>query len=110
MAKTKSVNVSELINEYDENFINSISLKDIGSSKELKELLAKLDKANTVVTTFYKMMYTDYITAINSDYDSDNAPDLDTVKKYKSLASRIQKAYFYVMYLTAFENPFKATK
>ena len=52
MGKTKKPNVSELINYYDENFINSISLKDVSNSKELKELLIKLEKANYVVTTF----------------------------------------------------------
>lgn len=110
MAKTKNVSISELMNEYDDTFINSISLKEISNTKELKELLSKLEKANYVVTTFYQTMYNDYMMAINSDSDSVIAPDLDTVKKYKSLASRIQKAYNYIMYMHTFENPFKVAK
>lgn len=111
MGKTKALNVSELINDYDENFINSISLKEISNSKELKELLVKLEKANYVVTTFYEMMYNDYITMINSDGSIDhNCIEIDTLKRYKSLASRIQKAYTYVLYMNTFENPFKTTR
>ena len=33
-------------------------------------------------------------------------PDLDTVKKYKVLTSKIQKAYNYFRFLINFENPF----
>ena len=110
MAKSKTINVSELINDYDEHFIESISLKDVTSSKELKELLAKLERANYVVTTFYETMYNDYITMINSDcLVQTQGLDIDTVKKYKSLASKIQKAYYYVLYLNTFDNPFKAS-
>lgn len=111
MGKNKTPNVSELINYYDENFINSISLKDVSNSKELKELLIKLEKANYVVTTFYEMMYNDYITMINSDVSIDhNYIEIETLKRYKSLASRIQKAYAYVLYMSTFENPFKTTR
>lgn len=109
MGKTKALNVSELINDYDESFIDSISLKNISCSKELKELLTKLEKANYVVTTFYEMMYNDYITMINSDCPSHDL-EIDTLKRYKSLASKIQKAYNYVLYMNTFENPFKATR
>ena len=55
------------------------------------------------------MIYNDFIMAINSANDI-NTPDEATVKKYKSLASRIQKAYNYMLYMFTFENPFKATK
>lgn len=110
MAKTKSINVSELINEYDENFIDGISLNKISSTKELKELTQKLEKANYVVTSFYETMYNDYIMMINSDsIVNTGGLEIDTLKRYKSLASRIQKAYNYVLYLNTFENPFKSS-
>ena len=49
MGKSKSLNVSELINDYDNNeFIASISLKNITTNKELKELLSKLEKAKVM--------------------------------------------------------------
>lgn len=109
MAKAKSLNVSELINDYDEDFINSISVKEISSTKELKELMQKLEKANYVVTTFYETMYNDYMMMINSDCDiSPGALEIDTLKRYKSLACKIQRAYSYILYLHTFENPFKA--
>ena len=111
MGKTKTLNVSELINDYDDSFIESISLKDVSNSKELKELLVKLEKANYVVTTFYEMMYNDYITMINSDCQMQpQGLEITTLKKYKSLASKIQKAYSYVLYVNTFENPFKTTR
>lgn len=110
MAKSKSMNVSELINEYGEKFLDSISLKDVSSTKELKELMQKLEKANYVVTTFYETMYNDYIMMINSDCDDfPCCIEIDTLKKYKSLASKIQKAYNYILYINTFENPFKAS-
>ena len=110
MAKIKSINVSELINEYDENFIDGISLNKISSTKELKELTQKLEKANYVVTSFYETMYNDYIMMINSDsIVNTSGLEIDTLKRYKSLASRIQKAYNYVLYLNTFENPFKSS-
>jgi len=108
MAKIKSINVSELISDYDESFIDSISLKSVSSTKELKELMQKLEKANYVVTTFYETMYNDYIMMINSDCDASPCDlDINTLKRYKSLASKIQQAYNYVLYLHTFENPFK---
>ena len=111
MGKAKTLNVSELINDYDENFISSISLKEISNSKELKELLVKLEKANYVVTTFYETMYNDYVTMINSDASiCSSGLEIETLKRYKSLASRIQKAYAYVLYMNTFENPFKTTR
>ena len=111
MGKTKTLNVSELINDYNDSFIESISLKDVSNSKELKELLVKLEKANYVVTTFYEMMYNDYITMINSDCQMQpQGLEITTLKKYKSLASKIQKAYSYVLYINTFENPFKTTR
>lgn len=108
MGNIKALNVSELINEYNEDFINSISLHDISSSQGLKELLNKLKKANYVVTEYYEMVYNDYILMINSDSQlAASNLNIDTVRKYKSLASRIQKAYNYVLYISTFENPFK---
>lgn len=98
------------IAEYDENFVNSISLKNINSAKELKELLDKLEKADQVVTEYYRTLYTDHIMFINSS--NKYAPDeisLENVKKYKLLASKIHKAYNYVMYISTFENPFKSS-
>ena len=71
------------IAEYDENFVNSISLKNINSAKELKELLDKLEKADQVVTEYYRTLYTDHIMFINSS--NKYAPDeisLENVKKY----------------------------
>lgn len=111
MAKFKNLKVADLIDQYDDKFIESISLKDITNNKELKELCIKLEKANYVVTKFYQMMYNDYIIAINSDSSMmSNAPSIDSVKKYKSLSSKIQKAYNYVTYLVMFDNPFKSGK
>lgn len=111
MAKLKKLNILELVNEYDENFINSISLTNVNSNKELKDLLSRLDKANSVITAYYETLYNDYITMINSDHsDPVEGIDLITLKKYKSLATRIQKAYNYILYVTTFENPFKSIK
>ena len=48
---------------------------------------------------------------ILSDVSIDhNYIEIETLKRYKSLASRIQKAYAYVLYMTTFENPFKTTR
>lgn len=106
MGKAKQLNFTELISDYDENFLSSISLKEVKTSKELKELLQKLCKASYVVTSFYEMLYSDYMTMINNDVTQQRI-DFSTVKRYKSLASKIQKAYNYVLYLTTFEDPFK---
>lgn len=108
MNRQKSINVSEEINNYDENFINSISLNDVKNCKELKELLSKLERANYVATSYYEMLYNDYITMINSDCKSMPCGlDVNTLMKYKSLTSKIQKAYNYILYVNTFENPFK---
>lgn len=108
MNRQKSINVSEEINNYDENFINSISLNDVKNCKELKELLSKLERANYVATSYYEMLYNDYITMINSDCKSMPCGlEMNTLIKYKSLASKIQKAYNYILYVNTFENPFK---
>lgn len=109
MAKQKSLNVSELIDNYDDNFIDSLSLKNITNYKELKALLIELEKANYVVTTFYETMYNDYITMINSDSQIEPQSISDeTLMHYKNLASKIQKAYSYVLYINTFENPFRS--
>ena len=108
MSKIKSVNVAELVQKYDENYVNSISLKNITSYKELKALLKDLEIANYVVTSFYEMMYNDYITMINND--SNVMPTMletESIMKYKNLSSKIQKAYSYILYISTFENPFK---
>jgi hypothetical protein len=95
------------ISNYGEEFINSITLSNIKSINELKLLYQKLEDANEVMTEFYRVLFTDYITAINKSSDpACIVPDLATVKKYKSIASRIHKAYFYIQYLLTFENPF----
>ena len=108
MATAKRINIVDQIQNYDENFIKTISLEDVTSNKELKELVSKLETANYVVTSFYQILYHDYIMAINSDCAyMNNVSDIDTLKKYKSLASRIQKAYNYVVYMFMFNNPFK---
>jgi hypothetical protein len=111
MGKSKPLNVSELINDYDENFIDSISLKNVSNGKDLKELLVKLEKANYVVTTFYETMYNDYITMINSDCPiQPHGLDIETIKKYKMLASKVQKVYSYILYMNTFDNPFKVKR
>lgn len=109
MAKVKCTSLADLISEYDDKFIESITLDGISSMKDLKELYNKLDKANRAVTLYYETMYNDYITMINSD--SLNVElDIDAIKKFKSLASKIQKAYSYITYIMTFENPFKISK
>ena len=110
MGKIKALNISELIQNYDENFIESLSLSNISNAKEFKELYNELDRANTVVTCFYQTLYNDFIMAINSNTEIDNAPSIKTMKKYKFIASKIQKAYNYILYMITFENPFKSTK
>lgn len=111
MDKFKRINISELINEYGDEFINSISLKNISSSKDLKLLLDKLEKANYVVTSFYEMMYNDYITIINSNCQvTPTCIEISTILKYKELATKIQKMYSYLLYLNTFDNPFKPVR
>lgn len=110
MGKIKTLNIPELIQNYDENFINSLSLSNISSEKELKELYTELDRANTVVTSFYNTLYNDFMMAINSNSEIDNAPSIDLMKRYKSISSKIQKAYSYILYIITFENPFKSKK
>lgn len=103
----KQVKYKDSVSNYGEDFINSISLANIKSVNELKSLYQKLENANEVMTEFYRVLFSDYITAINKSSDSACiVPDLATVKKYRSITSRIQKAYFYIQYLLTFENPF----
>ena len=107
----RTVKSQDRISDYDDNFIKSISLKNITTSRELKELLTKLEKANDIMTSFYKTVFSDYIMSINNNADSAGVvPDLATVKKYKALTSKIQKAYNYILYLSTFENPFSNNK
>jgi len=92
---------------YNDEFINSITLKNIKSFSELRSLYIKLKKANEIMTDFYMTIFSDYVMSINSNADDVCIiPDLDTVKKYKALTSKIQKAYNYVRFLINFENPF----
>lgn len=108
MVKFKKLNINDLISKYDDDFINNITLNNISSLKELKELHSKLEIANYVVTEYYKLLYNDYIMMINSECPSiQKELDVDTVKSYKSLSSKIQKAYNYITYMITFENPFK---
>ena len=109
MSKIKIVNVADQISQYDDDFIRSISLKDVTSAKSLKQLLTKLETAYKVVTSYYETVYNDYIIMINSEADScPNCVSIDTLKKYKQLASKIQKAYSYILYMNTFDNPFKS--
>lgn len=108
MSKCKQLNISDLIDHYNDDYINSITLNNITNAKELKQLVVELEKANNVVTQYYELLYIDFIMSINSD--SQNVVDIDNVIKYKNLASKIQKAYNYVMYLNLFNNPFKSLK
>lgn len=102
--------VQNTVNDYDEKFIESISLKSVHNAKEFKELLDKLEKADQVVTEYYRMLYMDHIMFINS-YSKcmPSEISLDNVKKYRALATKIHKAYNYVMYISTFENPFKSS-
>ena len=104
----KKINLADQISLYDnEEFLNSISLKNITNAKDLKSLLLTLEKANYVVTNFYELMYSDYIAIINSSCKTQPVYiTKDAIVKYRSLASRIQKAYNYVLYLNTFDNPF----
>jgi hypothetical protein len=107
----RGVKGQDRVSDYNEEFIKSISLKDVNTSKDLKELLTKLEKANEVMTSFYKTVFSDYVMSINNNADSAGVvPDLATVKKYKSLTSKIQRAYNYILYLSTFENPFSNNK
>jgi hypothetical protein len=47
---------------------------------------------------------------INNDYIQQQGLEIDTLKKYKLLASKIQKAYNYVTYILVFENPFRVSR
>ena len=42
MSKTKTINIAEAISEYDDKFINSITLKDITSYSECRDLMKTL--------------------------------------------------------------------
>ena len=83
------------------------------SIERITEIMTKREpnyqKANYVVTMYYQTLYNDYVMAINSDCSlQSHGINVDTLLKYKSIASRIQKAYKYIMYITLFENPFRS--
>lgn len=110
MTSSKS-NIVDQVSQYDEDFIASISLKDIKNNKELKDLISKVEIANETITSFYQMMYNDYIMSINNDYTVSNTlEDIELIKKYKSRAGKLQKLYNYLLYIFTFENPFKVVK
>ena len=102
-------NIFDKASMYDENFINSISLNNVSSNKELKALVSKLCNANYIITKAYQTMYNNYILAINDD-NTDCNTTLDDLLQYKQRASKIQKAYNYLLYIFMFENPFKTIK
>lgn len=103
----KSSKQYDNISLYNEDFIKSISLANISDQKELRALLQKLEKANSDITNFYSMVLLDYVSSINNNYEFANVvPSLSTVKKYKNIATKIQKAYNYVLYLVTFDNPY----
>jgi hypothetical protein len=108
MAIIKRGNLLDQVSEYNENFVKSISLKGIKDSKDLRELMFKLEKANDIITEYYNVLYNDYIMMINSDYCfNPSGLDASTVIKYHNLAKKIHKLYNYVVYIATFENPFK---
>ena len=93
------------VSTYNDEFINSITLKNIKSFSELRSLYTKLKKANEIMTDFYMTIFSDYVMSINSNADDVCIiPDLDTVKKYKVLTSKIQKAYNYISFLPLLLN------
>lgn len=108
--KTRDV-IEKSLKKYNEEFLSTLSLKNVASIKDFKALATELKKANEFVTEYYMMLYNDFITALNNknmlNYYSDN---IEALKRYKSLASKIQKAYNYISSLYQFENPFKVTK
>lgn len=110
MSKIKAINIAEAISEYDDKFINSITLKDITSYSEFRDLIKTLERANHIVTEYYMMLYNDYMMYINNDGNLNTSIDLETVKHYKSLAQRIQSIYNYVNFIFTFENPYKIRK
>lgn len=111
MAVTKKVNLLDLVGNYDIEFINSISLKDVKNNKDLKELLIKVEKANDVITSYYTTLYNDYIETINSECELNPCGfEINTVVKYRDLAYKIHKLYNYILYISMFENPFKRIK
>lgn len=110
MACSKCNNSIDKVGQYDEEFIKSISLSNVTSNKELKDLLSKLETANYVITNFYQMLYNDYIMSINSESSVATSANIETIKRYRTLAAKIQKSYNYVKYIFNFDNPFKSTK
>lgn len=109
MVKLKNINVAELINKYDDNYIQSITLSNIKTAKELKALASELEKASYIVTRYYEMLYNDFIMYINNEGNQPQPCELDisNIVKYKNLASKIQKAYNYIESINLFNNPFK---
>lgn len=108
MAVLKRSNLFDQVSMYDEDFIKSISFKDVKDVKDLRELVSKIEKANDTITEYYNILFDDYITMINSNYClNPSGIEISTIIKYKNLAEKIHKLYNYVTYVATFENPFK---
>ena len=60
-------------------------------------------------TLHIQTMYNNYILAINDD-NTECSTTLEDLLQYKQRASKIQKAYNYLLYIFMFENPFKTIK
>lgn len=110
MAGNKVNNLADQAAMYNDDFIKSISLTDIKSNKDLKSLVNKLESANEAVTEFYQTLYNDFIMSINNSNGQFNELEYNNIKKYKSFANKLQKAYSYILYLFTFDNPFKPVK
>ena len=103
----KSSKQCDNISLYNEEVKKLKKSANISDQKELRALLQKLEKANSEITNFYSMVLQDYVSSINNNYEFANVvPSLSTVKKYKNIATKIQKAYNYVLYLVTFDNPY----
>lgn len=105
MSKSKSQNIKK----YNEKFIKSISIKNIRDSKELKELLDKLEIASSEITSYYKDLYEDYI--LELECENTGLPEelsIANMKRLKRLTKQIQRARNYLLFMYTFENPFKS--
>lgn len=107
MAIAKKISLLDQISECSD-FIDSVSFKNVKDNKDLRELVAKLEKANDIITDYYNMLLDDYVTIINSDLCfNQSGVTLNTVIKYRNLAKKVHKLYNYIIYMATFENPFK---
>ena len=107
----KTIICSKILKSYIDGVLYEIKESEgicrFNHDRDLRALLQRLEKANTEITNFYTMLLQDYIPSINNNYEfAGVVPDLDTVKKYKNIAKKIQNAYNYVLYLVTFDNPY----